>query len=88
MNDMGFSGMREPLYGWIAPALTVGEKSLREEAGDPLKDLKSDLDKSGKTPKDILNRRNLSIDRCQLVRLSIVDVQLRTSEHRSCRYVR
>lgn len=32
--------MREPLYGWIAPALTVGEKSLREEAGDPLKDLK------------------------------------------------
>lgn len=54
MNDMGFSGMREPLYGWIAPALTVGEKSLREEAGDPLKDLKKDLDKSGKTAKDIL----------------------------------
>ena len=42
------------LHGWIAPALTVGEKSLREEAGDPLKDLKKDLDKSGKTAKDIL----------------------------------
>lgn len=54
MNEMGFSGLREPLYGWIAPALSVDGKSMREVAGDPNKELKEELEASGKTAKDVL----------------------------------
>ncbi|SHJ59941.1 peptide ABC transporter substrate-binding protein [Hespellia stercorisuis] len=54
MNEMGFGNLREPLYGWIAPAFSVDGKSMRDAAGDPLKDRKAELEKEGKTPKDVL----------------------------------
>lgn len=54
INEMAFEGLRLPLYGWIAPALSVEGKSMREAAGEPINDLKAELDSEGKTPKDIL----------------------------------
>lgn len=54
INDMGFKGLREPLYGWVAPALGVDGKSLREATGDTIKLQQEELAASGKTPKDVL----------------------------------
>ena len=54
LNDMAYSNLREPLYGWIAPALSVDGKSMREEAGDSLKEQRNEMEAEGKTPKDIL----------------------------------
>lgn len=53
VNDIAFSGMREPLYGWIAPAISVGDKTMRSVAGDTLKEMRKEtLAKT--TAKDIL----------------------------------
>ena len=53
VNDIAFSGLREPLYGWIAPAISVGDKTMRSVAGDTLKEMRKEtLAKT--TAKDIL----------------------------------
>lgn len=53
VNQIAFDGLRDPLYGWIAPALSVGDKTLRSVAGDTLKDMRTEtLAKT--TAKDIL----------------------------------
>ena len=54
MNDLGFSNLREPLYGWIAPALSVDGRSMRAEAGDTIKEQQEALEADGKTAKDLL----------------------------------
>ena len=54
INEMAFEGLREPLYGWVAPALSVEGQSLREVAGEPVQELKDELEAEGKTPQDIL----------------------------------
>ena len=53
VNDIAFSGLREPLYGWIVPAISVGDKTMRSVAGDTLKEMRKEtLAKT--TAKDIL----------------------------------
>ena len=53
VNQIAFDGLRDPLYGWIAPALSVGEKTMRSVAGNTLKDMRTEtLAKT--TAKDIL----------------------------------
>ena len=55
VNDIVFGGLREPVYGWIAPALSVGATTMRSVAGDTLKDMKTEaIDGAGKTAKDYL----------------------------------
>lgn len=54
INEMCFSGMRIPTYGWVPPTISVGQTNFREAARDPLKEMKAELEASGKTPKDIL----------------------------------
>ena len=41
VNDMAFDGLRDPLYGWIAPAISVGDKTMRSVAGDTVKEMKA-----------------------------------------------
>ena len=53
VNEMAFSGLREPLYGWIAPAISVGDTTMRSVAGDTLKDMRLET-LSTTTAKDIL----------------------------------
>lgn len=53
VNEMAFSGLRDPLYGWIAPAISVGDTTMRSVAGDTLKEMRKEtLAKT--TAKDIL----------------------------------
>ena len=53
VNEIAFSGLRDPLYGWIAPAISVGDKTMRSVAGDTLKEMRKEtLAKT--TAKDIL----------------------------------
>jgi len=54
INDMCYSGLRVPMYGWVPPTISVGKTNFREAAGDPLKEMKAELEASGKTPKDLL----------------------------------
>lgn len=54
MNEMAFGGLREPLYGWIAPALSVEETSMRDVAGDVILEQQKELEDEGKTAKDVL----------------------------------
>lgn len=53
VNQLAFDGLRDPLYGWIAPALSVGDKTMRSVAGDTLKDMKEET-LANTTAKDIL----------------------------------
>lgn len=53
-NQMVSDGLRKPLYGWVSPAFTVGEKNYVEEAGEPLKNMQEQMKKDGKTAKDYL----------------------------------
>lgn len=42
VNEMAFSGLREPLYGWIASAISVGDTTMRSVAGDTLKEMRAE----------------------------------------------
>ena len=42
VNEIAFSGLRDPLYGWIAPAISVGDKTMRSVAGDTLKEMRKE----------------------------------------------
>ena len=53
VNEIAFSGLREPLYGWIAPAISVGDTSMRSVAGDTLKEMRKET-LANTTAKDIL----------------------------------
>lgn len=39
INEVVFTGLREPSYGWVASAISVGGTSFREQAGDIIKDM-------------------------------------------------
>lgn len=39
LNEMCFSGLREPSYGWVVDALWCGDVNYREFAGQPIKDM-------------------------------------------------
>lgn len=54
VNQMAFGGLREPLYGWIAPAISVGDTSMRSVAGDVLREQKEEMTGEGKSAKDVL----------------------------------
>ena len=54
LSDMCFNGLRLPCYGMIVPALTVGEKSYRDLAGEPVLEMQEELKAQGITPKDLL----------------------------------
>ncbi len=54
VNEMGFDELREPLYGWIAPAISVDGTSMREVAGNPILEQKKAMEAEGKTAKDYL----------------------------------
>jgi len=54
INEMCFSGLRVPTYGWVVPTISVGDKNFREAAGDPIKDMQEELVAQGKTAKDLL----------------------------------
>ena len=54
VNEMVFSGLRVPTYGWVAPTISVGKTNYRQAAGDMIKDMSAELTAEGKTPKDLL----------------------------------
>lgn len=54
LNQMCFSGLRVPTYGWVVPTISVGDTNFREAAGDVIKEMKEELTAQGKTAKDLL----------------------------------
>lgn len=54
INEMCFSGLRTPTYGWVVPSMSVGETNFREDAGDLIKEMQEQLKADGKTAKDLL----------------------------------
>ncbi|MEA4920813.1 MAG: peptide ABC transporter substrate-binding protein [Clostridiaceae bacterium] len=54
LNQMCFSGLRTPTYGWVVPTISVGETNFRKASGDIIKDMQADLKSQGKTAKDLL----------------------------------
>ena len=51
---MCFSGANIPTYGWICPAISVGETNFREYAGDTIQEMIDEMTAEGKTAKDYL----------------------------------
>lgn len=54
LNEMCFSGLRVPTYGYVVPSISVGDTIYRDVAGDPIQDMIDALAAEGKTPKDLL----------------------------------
>ena len=54
LNEMCFSNLRTPTYGWVVTSMTVGEDNFRATMGDPVKDAIADIEAQGKTMKDVL----------------------------------
>ena len=54
MNEMCYSGLMVPTYGFVVPTISVGELAFRSEVGDPILELKAAVEAEGKTPKDLL----------------------------------
>jgi oligopeptide transport system substrate-binding protein len=54
INEMCFSGLRVPTYGWVVPTISVGDINYRERAGDMIKEMAAELEAKGQTPKDLL----------------------------------
>jgi len=54
LNEMCFSGLRTPTYGWVVTSMTVGSDNFRATMGDPVKDAIADIEAQGKTMKDVL----------------------------------
>lgn len=54
LNEMCFSGANIPTYGWICPAISVGETNFREYAGDTIQEMIDEMTAEGKTAKDYL----------------------------------
>lgn len=54
LNEMCFSGANIPTYGWICPAISVGETNFREYAGDTIQEMIDEMAAEGKTAKDYL----------------------------------
>lgn len=54
INEMCFSGLRTPTYGWVVPSMSVGDQNFREVVGDPIKEMQEDLKAENKTAKDLL----------------------------------
>jgi len=54
INEMCFGGLRVPVWGWVAPNISVGETNFREASGEILLNQYQELIESGKTAKDLL----------------------------------
>lgn len=54
INEICFSGLRVPTYGWVVPTISVGDTNFRDAAGDPIKDMLAELEANGETSKDLL----------------------------------
>ena len=54
LNDMCFGGANVPTYGWICPAISVGETNFREYAGQTIQEMTDEMTKEGLTAKDYL----------------------------------
>lgn len=54
INEICFSGLRVPTYGWVVPTISVGDTNYREVAGDMVKEMLDELQQNGQTPKDLL----------------------------------
>lgn len=54
LNEVCFSGANVPTYGWICPAISVGEQNFREYAGDTVQEMIDEMTAAGQTPKDYL----------------------------------
>lgn len=54
INEMCFGGLRVPVWGWVAPNISVGETNFREASGDIMLNQYQELIESGKTAKDLL----------------------------------
>lgn len=54
MNEMVYGSMRVPANGWVLPQETVDGKNFREMAGDRYAQMREELKKEGKTPRDLL----------------------------------
>jgi len=54
INEIAFSGLRVPTYGWVVPTISVGNTNYRDAAGDLILEMKDELEAEGKTPKDLL----------------------------------
>ena len=54
LNEMCFSGANIPTYGWICPAISVGETNFREYDGDTIQEMIDEMTAEGKTAKDYL----------------------------------
>ena len=51
---MCFGGANVPTYGWICPAISVGETNFREYAGQTIQEMTDEMTKEGLTAKDYL----------------------------------
>lgn len=54
INEMCFGGLRVPLWGWVAPNISVGSSNFRQASGDLMIDQYNALLAEEKTPKDLL----------------------------------
>lgn len=54
LNEMCFSGLRIPTYGWVPASMAVGDTNYREKAGNMIQEMIDELAAQGKTPKDLL----------------------------------
>lgn len=54
LNEMCFSGANVPTYGWICPAISVGETNFREYAGETIQEMIDEMNAQGMTAKDYL----------------------------------
>lgn len=54
LNDMCFGGAHIPTYGWICPAISVGETNFREYAGDTVQEMIDEMTAQGLTARDYL----------------------------------
>ncbi len=54
INEICFSGLRVPTYGWVVPTISVGDTNYRDAAGEMIKEMLTELEANGQTPKDLL----------------------------------
>jgi ABC-type oligopeptide transport system substrate-binding subunit len=54
INEVAFSGLRVPTYGWVVPTISVGNTTFRDAAGDTILEMKAELEAEGLTSKDLL----------------------------------
>lgn len=54
MNDMVYGGLRAPANGWVLDASAIGTENFRAHSGKLFDEQYAELEKEGKTPRDLL----------------------------------